>query len=134
MTISTATGAERRLEAGWFQRLAWAALVWVSLGFLVWVPFLYVAIRRGRPSDWGAFASFTLYECVILPWSLVTEEGDGDAILGVVVVVTMLMATGLLLFALFDARTRPAPAPAYGAGAPNPYGQPTYQQGSPYGR
>ena len=42
------TGSEKRLEAGWFQRIGWVALAWFSFGLLAWVPFLYVAIRRGR--------------------------------------------------------------------------------------
>lgn len=123
MTTVT-TGAEKRLEGGVFQRLAWTALVWGSLGLLVWVPFLYVAIRRGRSSDWGAFAAFALYEVLTLPWALITAEGDGDPFLGVAVLVTLLMATWMLLFVLFDKKV-----PAYGTGQPYPY-----QQGYPYGR
>ncbi|SER75934.1 hypothetical protein SAMN04487983_1021123 [Streptomyces sp. yr375] len=130
-TMPTATGAERRLEGGWFQRLAWGVLVWGSLGLLIWVPFLYVAIRRGHSSDWTAFASFALYECVSLPWAVITAGGDGDPLLGVAVMVTLLTATGLLLFAVFDKKV-PVPQSAYGAVMP-PQGQP-YQQGYPYGR
>lgn len=115
---------ERRLEAGWVQRVAWSVLAWGSLGLLVWVPFLYVAIRRGRASDWGAFASFLLYELVTLPWAVVTSDGDGDPVLGAVALLTLLMATGLLLFALFDKRQRKQPA--YGATVAPPL------QGNPY--
>ncbi|WP_330349396.1 hypothetical protein [Streptomyces sp. NBC_00582] len=123
----TTTRAQKRLEGGWFQRLAWAALGWFSLGLLVWVPFLYVALRRGRPSDWGACASFVLYECVTLPWAANSNDGDGDPFLGVAAVVTLLIATVLLLFWVFDKKTPTTPPlPAYG-------GQP-YQQGYPYGR
>lgn len=43
---------EKRLEAGWLQRIVWSVLVWGSVGLLVRVPFLYAAIRRGRGSDW----------------------------------------------------------------------------------
>jgi uncharacterized membrane protein YhaH (DUF805 family) len=104
---------EKRLEAGWWQRIAWVVLAWGSCGLLMWVPFLYVAIRRGRGSDWGAFASFALYECVTLPWAMVRGGGDGDPFLGLAVVLTMLMAAGMLLFAMFD---RPTPKqPRYGA-------------------
>ncbi|MFK0108665.1 hypothetical protein [Streptomyces sp. NPDC091217] len=114
---------EKRLEAGWFQRIVWAALGWGSLGLLVWVPFLYVAIRRGRGSDWGAFASFSLYELVTLPWAIVSTD-DGDPVLGVVVMLTLLIATAMLLFALFDKRVpKPrgqGPAQGYGAMAPPP--------------
>ena len=121
-------GTEKRLEAGWFQRIAWAALGWFSLGLLVWVPFLYVAIRRGRPSDWGAFASFAFYECLSLPWSIATADIDGgDPILGLVVILTLLMASAMLLFAMFDKRrTNPA---AYGA----PVYAPQPPQPQPYG-
>ncbi|MCX4738696.1 MULTISPECIES: hypothetical protein [Streptomyces] len=127
-TTAMTTGAPRQLPAGWMQRVAWTALVWCSLGMLVWVPFLYVAIRRGLPSDWGAFAAFALYECVTLPWAVITSEDDSDAFFGGAVIVTFLVASWLLLFAVFDAKTRPALAPAYG--------QPPYQQqpGYPYGR
>ncbi|WP_329218021.1 hypothetical protein OG352_17560 [Streptomyces sp. NBC_01485] len=128
------TGAGRRLEGGWFQRLAWTVLVWGSLGFLVWVPFLYVAIRRGLASDWAAFGSFSLYECVILTWAVVSDKDDGDAFLGVAVLVTLLTATVLLLSAAFDKKT-PAATPAYGAGQPYGAGQANpYQQGYPYGQ
>lgn len=124
---------DKRLEAGWFQRLAWALLPWVSLGLLVWVPFLYVAIRRGRPSDWGAFASFALYECITLPWAAVRGDGAGDPFLGIAVLLTLLLASGLLLFALFDKRLpkqpqrpQPQPQPMYGAAPmpPPPSGNP----------
>ncbi|MFD9433773.1 hypothetical protein [Streptomyces sp. NPDC060002] len=130
-TTTTGAGAERRLTAGWFQRLAWVVLVWCSLGFLVWVPFLYVATRRGLSSDWVAFGSFALYECVILPWAVITPDGDGDAFFGIAILVTLLTATVLLLSAVFDKKI-PAAQPAYGA-AMAPQGQP-YQQGYPYGR
>ncbi|MFF3910677.1 hypothetical protein ACFYZJ_33115 [Streptomyces sp. NPDC001848] len=121
---------ERRLEAGGFQRIAWSILVWGSLGLLVWAPFLYVAIRRRRPSDWGAFGSFMLYECVTLPWAATEGEGAGDPILGVVVMVSLLTATGMLLFALFD-RPTPKPVGMYGA-MPAPQPQPL--QRNPYMR
>lgn len=49
MNMVTTTRAQKRLEGGWFQRLAWAALGWFSLGLLVWVPFLYVALRAAAP-------------------------------------------------------------------------------------
>ncbi|OQR65850.1 hypothetical protein B6E66_00565 [Streptomyces maremycinicus] len=127
-TTQTAAGTDRRLTAGWFQRLAWVVLVWVSLGFLVWVPFLYVATRRGLSSDWAAFGSFALYECVILPWAVMTPDGDGDAFFGIAILVTLLTATVLLLTAVFDKKF-PNAQPAYGGMAPQ--GQ---QYGYPYGR
>ena len=96
---------DKRLEAGWAQRIAWSVLVVGSLGLLVWVPFLYVAIRRGRGSDWGAFAAFLLYELVTLPWATTQPDDEGDPILGVVALVSIGMAVGMLLFALFDKRT-----------------------------
>lgn len=89
----------------------------VTLGLLVWVPFLYVAIRRGRGSDWFAFAAFLLYELVILPWASFQPDGAGDTVLGMVVVFTMMMAVGLLLFAVFDRR---GPKNAVVSGVPFP--------------
>ncbi|WP_406170033.1 hypothetical protein [Streptomyces sp. NBC_00996] len=124
----------KRVEAGWAQRIAWSVLVVASLGLLVWVPFLYVAVRRGRGSDWGAFAAFLLYELVTLPWASVRAEGPGDSILGTVAVVSIAMAVGLLLFALFDKRAPkdatqkyatahagPVPGPLPGPAPGNPY-------------
>ncbi|MFI5821477.1 hypothetical protein ACIA8I_20630 [Streptomyces rishiriensis] len=125
---TTATGADRRLEGGWFQRLAWTALVWGSLGFLAWVPFLYVAIRRGLPSDWTAVGAFSLYECVIVTMTAVSDTDDADAYFGVTFLTALVTATVLLLFAVFDRKSQ-QPAPAYGAVQANPY-----QQGYPYGR
>ncbi|MGY5007203.1 hypothetical protein ACWDFR_41245 [Streptomyces sp. 900105755] len=87
---------------------------------LAWVPFLYVAIRRGRGSDWGALASFALYEAVTLGWGSIVPGKDGDAVLGVVVVLCLLTATGLLLFALFDTRTPKPQGQGYGTMAPQP--------------
>ncbi|MGW0081266.1 hypothetical protein [Streptomyces sp. NPDC003393] len=125
---------DKRLEAGRLQRIAWSVVAWGSLGLLIWVPFLYVAIRRRRASDWGAFAAFTLYECVTLPWASRTAGGDGDPILGAVAMLCLLVATAMLLFAVFD-----APRPKQGAQLPydapplpaSPQGQP---YGYPYGR
>ncbi|MFF3504122.1 hypothetical protein [Streptomyces sp. NPDC003247] len=131
MTMGATMGPEKRLEGGWFQRLAWVVLAWVSLGILVWVPFLYVAVRRGRASDWFAFASFALYECVTLPWLATDDSADGGEFVGLAMIVTMLNAAWMLLFAVFDKKLA-APAMAYAA-APAPQGHP-YQQGYPYGR
>lgn len=126
-------GTDKRLEAGWLQRIGWSALVWGSLGLLAWVPFLYVALRRGRGSDWGALASFVLYEFITLPWATVSNSGDGDSVLGAVMVLTLIIATAMLLWAVFDRRL-PRPQ-AYGAmPMPGPVpGQP-YNSGYPYGR
>ena len=131
---------EKRLEAGWFQRMAWSALVWLSLGMLMWVPFLYVAIRRGRPSDWGAFASIAVYEVVtVTGLSVVPDNGDASTAMGVVIILCLMVATAMLLFALFDKRMpRPAAQPG-----PMPYGvapmapapaPPQGPYGYPYGR
>ncbi|MFE1911414.1 hypothetical protein [Streptomyces anandii] len=124
---------EKRLEAGWFQRIAWSVLVWFSLGLLVWVPFLYVAIRRGRGSDWGAFAAFMVYEvATVTGLSVLPDDGDSSAVLGIVIILCLLTATAMLLFAMFDQRL-PRPAVPYGA-APM---APALQQGPygyPYGR
>ncbi|MET8290532.1 MULTISPECIES: hypothetical protein [unclassified Streptomyces] len=131
---------DKRLEAGWLQRIAWSVLAVGSVGLLVWVPFLYVAIRRGRGSDWGAFAAFLLYELVTLPWATTDQSDSGDPILGVVALVSIGMAVGMLLFAVFDRRQPkyrgagrgpvpdqmrgPVQGPAQGQGGPvqgNPY-------------
>ncbi|WP_405881948.1 hypothetical protein OG762_26950 [Streptomyces sp. NBC_01136] len=117
----------KRLEAGWAQRIAWSVLVVATLGLLVWVPFLYVAIRRGRGSDWGAFAAFLLYEVVTLPWAIVRSNGSGDPILGTVALVGMVMAVGMLLFALFDKRL-PKYTSVMASSVPGP------PQGNPYMR
>ncbi|MFF8533233.1 hypothetical protein ACF07B_14935 [Streptomyces sp. NPDC015532] len=117
---------DKRVEAGWFQRLAWSVLAVGSFGLLVWVPFLYVAIRRGRGSDWGAFASFVLYEVGFL--SLVSlPTGKGEATLGLVVLGTLALAVWLLAGPLFDrltprnALTGAGHAPWPGQAAGNPY-------------
>ncbi|MET7380590.1 hypothetical protein ABZT08_17515 [Streptomyces sp. NPDC005526] len=125
---------EKRLEAGWFQRIAWSILAWGSLGLLVWVPFLVVAVRRGRGSDWGAFAAFLFYECVTLPWASITSGGDGDPVLGAVALLCLLVATAMLLFAVFDPRS-----PQGAQGARPMYGTPPaptqgQSYGYPYGR
>ncbi|GAB3173994.1 hypothetical protein [Streptomyces incanus] len=87
-----------------------------------------MAIRRGRGSDWGAFAAFVLYECVTLSWSSLTSRGDGDPILGAVALLCLLTATTMLLFAVFDGR-RPTQGVLRSA-----YGAPTTPaQGQPYG-
>ncbi|MEU0058969.1 hypothetical protein [Streptomyces sp. NPDC006334] len=130
MSTATTTRPEKRLEGGWFQRLAWSALVWLSLGLLAWVPFLYVAIRRGRPSDWGALAAFVLYEAVTIPWlSSTNDRPTGDPFLGIALFVTWVTATCMLLFAVFDPK-----APAYAAAGPGPGPGYPYQPGTPYGR
>lgn len=100
----------------------------VSLGLLVWVPFLYVAIRRGRGSDWGAFSAFALYELVTLLWTTI-ESDAGDLIFGAVVIFTLAMAVCLLLFALFDKRT-PKYAAANAGLVPGPFPGPA--PGNPY--
>ncbi|MFJ8004171.1 hypothetical protein [Streptomyces fagopyri] len=110
---------DKRLEAGWLQRIAWSVLAVGSLGLLVWVPFLYVAIRRGRRSDWGAFAAFLLYELVTLPWATTDQSDSGDPILGVVALISIGMAAGMLLFAVFDKR-QPKYAPAGRGPVPGP--------------
>lgn len=118
---------DKRLEAGWFQRLAWSVLAVGSFGLLVWVPFLYVAIRRGRGSDWGAFIAFALYEVGSL--SLANVPADrGDGALGLIAIITFGMAIWMLMFPLFDKPT-PRNAMAVGAG-PAPW--PAQHAGNPY--
>ncbi|WP_460066462.1 hypothetical protein [Streptomyces sp. YKOK-I1] len=126
---TTTTGVQKRLEAGWGQRLGWTALAWFSCGFLVWVPFLYAALRRGRPSDWGALASFALYECITLPWLVNMGDEEASPFLSVAMLVTLIVSTVMLLTALFDKKTPPVPVMGYPQQV-----QPPYQQGYPYGR
>ncbi|WP_328451656.1 hypothetical protein OG780_24805 [Streptomyces sp. NBC_00386] len=117
---------DKRVEAGWFQRLAWSVLAVGSFSLLVWVPFLYVAIRRGRGSDWGAFASFALYEVGFVSLASL-PEGKGEATLGLVFLGTLVLAVWLLVGPLFDkptpqnAMTGAGPAPWPGQAAGNPY-------------
>lgn len=121
---------ETRLEAGWGQRIAWSVLVWGTLGLLSVVPFLYVAVRRKQPSDWGALSAFVLYELIMIPWSIATSSGPGDPFLGVVTVLVLLTGTAMLLFAVFDRKTPQTPPPPYGMA---PAAQPGPPYGHPYG-
>lgn len=128
MTAMTGmTRTEKRLEGGWFQRIAWTVLAWGSLGMLTWIPFLYVAIRRGRVSDWGAFASFALYEAITLGWAGETGSDD-DTVFGLVILICQFIAAIMLLFAVFDRPTpKPLPVPGYAprtTPAPGAYGYP----------
>ncbi|MFE1290474.1 hypothetical protein [Streptomyces sp. NPDC058751] len=117
----------KRLEAGWFQRLAWSVLAVGSVGLLVWLPFLYVAIRRGRGSDWGAFGAFALYEVGSLALADL-PEGTGETTLGLVAIASLGLAVWLLLGPLFD---KPTPRNAM-AGAGGPW--PAQAPGNPYMR
>lgn len=122
---------DKRLEAGWFQRVAWSVLAVASLGMLAWVPFLYVGIRRGRPSDWGLFASFVLYEMVTLTWNVTVHSDQGDPVLGATAIAAMAVGVWLLLFPLFD---KPTPRSAM-AGAGQMHGGPwqaAQPPGNPY--
>jgi hypothetical protein len=121
---------EKRVEAGSFQRLGWSALAVLSCGLLVWVPFLYVAIRRGRVSDWGAFASFVLYELVTLPWASIQSD-KAEAAFGLTVLATLATAVWLLLGPLFD---RPTPTNAMAGAVPTPAPWPGQAPGNPYMR
>ncbi|MET8982005.1 hypothetical protein ABZX85_41065 [Streptomyces sp. NPDC004539] len=119
----------KRLEAGWGERIGWTVPVWGSLGLFALVPFLYVALRRGLPSDWTACISFFVYEAAVWTWLIVLEDGAGDGVFGLTLIFAMVMGTALTLFALFDPKPNRPPLP-YGAGPrPNPY-----QQNYPYGR
>ncbi|MFD8351450.1 hypothetical protein ACFV1X_21235 [Streptomyces coelicoflavus] len=93
---------QRRLEAGWGQKTAWSVLVVASLSILVWVPFLYVGIKRGRRADWVTFAVFAVYTVVVLPWAGVRGDGPGDPVLGAFAIIAMAAAVCMLLFTVFD--------------------------------
>jgi hypothetical protein len=93
---------DRRLEAGWGQRIAWSVLVIVSLGFLSWVPFLYVGIRRKRSNDWIRLAAFAAATVVLAVWASLRAGDPGDPILGAYVTIVVVTAVVLLLFTVFD--------------------------------
>ena len=93
---------ERKLEAGWVQKVAWSVLVVGSMSWLIWVPFFFVAARRGRRSDWVTFTVFAGYAGVLFPVAL-TVGGDGsEAAIGLVAIATMAAAVSMLLFTVFD--------------------------------
>ncbi|MEU9208533.1 hypothetical protein AB0D27_11405 [Streptomyces sp. NPDC048415] len=93
---------ERRLKAGWIQKVAWSVVVVGSLSILIWVPFLYVGIRRGRRADWVTFGAFLAYFVAVAPWAISTSDGPGDPVLGTVAIVAMAVAVVMLLFTVFD--------------------------------
>ncbi|WP_416972463.1 hypothetical protein [Streptomyces sp. 4F14] len=125
----------KRLEAGWGQRIAWTLPVWGTFGLFAWIPFAYVALRRGLPSDWTACVSFLVYEAAVWTWLIALEDGRGDGPFGLVLLFATAMGTALLLFAVFDQKPRPVPVRYAGAPQPQPQPQPNpYQQGYPYGR
>ncbi|MEV8035763.1 hypothetical protein [Streptomyces sp. NPDC086182] len=121
---------EKRVEAGWFQRLAWSVLAVLSFGMLVWLPFLYVAIRRGRVANWGLFASFVLYEAVTLWWATIESDKAATAF-GLTVLATLVTAVWLLMGPLFD---KPTPRSAMVGMGPNPAPWPAQTPGNPYMR
>ena len=123
-TPPPSSGPPKRLEAGWGQRIAWTLPVWGTFGLFLWIPFLYLALRRGLPSDWTACASFVTYEAAVWTWLIALEDGVGDDVFGFVLLFGTAMGTALLLFAAFDPKSRQAPV-RYGAPAPyaHPYGR-----------
>ena len=99
-----------RLEAGVGQKVAWSASVVASLGLLMWVPFLVVAIRRGGNRYWGAFAAFAAMTAVVSVWAGATSDGPGDAILGAVLIAAVATAVVLVWVWLFDSPAAKADA------------------------
>ncbi|MEV5382992.1 hypothetical protein [Streptomyces sp. NPDC052721] len=95
---------DRRLEAGWVEKIAWSVVVVGSLSILAWVPFLYVGIRRGRRADWVTFGIFFVYIVAMAPWAISTSDGPGDPVLGTVAILAMAAAVCMLLFTVFDKR------------------------------
>ncbi|GHA70348.1 hypothetical protein GCM10010372_82000 [Streptomyces tauricus] len=93
---------ESRLEAGWGQKAAWSALVAASMGLLVWVPFLYVALKRKRRSDWTALAAFAVAGVALAVWAGASSDGPGDPALGAYAIVLIVVAIVMLLFTVFD--------------------------------
>jgi hypothetical protein len=93
---------ERRLEAGWGQKIAWSLLVIVSLGFLSWVPFLYAGIQRKRSNDWYRLAAFVAATVVQAVWAASRADDPADGLLGAYVILVIVTAVVLLLFTVFD--------------------------------
>ena len=93
---------ERKLEAGWVQKVAWSVLVVGSVTWLIWVPFFFVAARRGRRSDWVTFTVFAVYIGVLFPLTLTTDGDWSEAVIGLVAMATMAAAVSMLLFTVFD--------------------------------
>ncbi|QNP72256.1 hypothetical protein IAG44_24460 [Streptomyces roseirectus] len=120
--------AQRRLEAGWLQRIAWTVPVWGTFSLFAWIPFFYVAIRRGLPSDWGAFISFSVYEAAVWTWVIFIDGETGENAFSVALLLGMAMGSALLLFAVFDPKSARPRAPYAAPPQPNPY-----QSGPPYG-
>lgn len=102
-----------RLEAGILQRATWCLLTLGSLGLLSWVPFLYVALRRGRPRDWWTCAAFFVVQAVVVTGVVLITRTPGDRALealqplfGSLMHLTLAVGTLMLAFATFD-RPRP---------------------------
>jgi drug/metabolite transporter (DMT)-like permease len=93
---------DRRLEAGWGQKIAWSVLVVVSLGLLSWIPFLYVVLKRKRRGDWIAFAAFAVATVVLASWAASVSDGPDNPVLGAYAVLLIVTAVVMLLFTVFD--------------------------------
>ncbi|GAA2517421.1 hypothetical protein [Streptomyces gobitricini] len=100
-----------RLEAGILQRVAWCLLTLGSLGLLSWVPFLYVALRRGRRRDWWTCAAFFVVQAVVVTGVVLVARSPGDRTLevlqplfGSLMHLTLASGTLMLAFATFDRR------------------------------
>ncbi|MEV0961223.1 hypothetical protein AB0J25_01135 [Streptomyces sp. NPDC049910] len=98
-----------RLEAGILQRAAWCLLTLGSLGLLSWVPFLYVALRRGRRRDWWTCAAFFVVQAVVVTGVVLIARNPGDRTLetlqpyfGSLMHLTLGPGTLMLAFATFD--------------------------------
>ncbi|MCI4046133.1 hypothetical protein [Streptomyces sp. TRM75563] len=98
-----------RLEAGILQRAAWCLLTLGSLGLLSWVPFLYVALRRGRRRDWWTCAAFFVVQAVVVTGAVLITRTPGDRTLealqpyfGSLMQLTLASGVLMLAFATFD--------------------------------
>ncbi|WP_338899715.1 tetratricopeptide repeat protein [Streptomyces sp. TG1A-60] len=98
-----------RLEAGILQRATWCLLTLGSLGLLSWVPFLYVALRRGRRRDWWTCAAFFVVQAVVVTAVVLITRSPGDRTLealqplfGSLMHITLASGPLMLAFATFD--------------------------------
>ncbi|RFC77340.1 hypothetical protein DXZ75_05070 [Streptomyces sp. AcE210] len=93
--------------------MAWSALVVVSLAFLSWVPFLYIAVKRQRSQDWITMAAFSVVTVVEIVWGSIVADGPDNPYLGAWAIITWIVAI-ILIFTRFDAAGTKADTVSYG--------------------
>ncbi len=82
--------ASRRLGVG---TVLWALIPALSVGFLAAVPFAHAAIRLKQPRMWAVTAAYGAGTLVALVFSTGPEGGQGDEVLGYLVIALMIVAT-----------------------------------------